>query len=247
MKAIILSCLLVAIVCAGGCKKYERSGNVNDPGIALTFDDNFVDNWYNYLPLLDSFGAKVTFYISSYHNFTQAQKDKLKEIQQHGHEIAYHTTNHYNLTDYLRYNSIDKLLQYEVYDDLKKMNRDGFYPTTFAYPYGAYNEYLNYRLLKIFRSVRVLNGTNDFSKSVTRTSSNDILYGLGVDNEKHSRGMLQKMIELARKNNNCVVLVAHQIQNPRAKFRVTYETLKCILQKVRDMNMRFYTISEISN
>ncbi len=247
MKAMIVSCLLGVMLLGSGCKKYERSGNVDQPGIALTFDDYFVDNWYEYLPLLDSFGAKVTFYVSSYHNFTAAQKDKLREIQRHGHEIAFHTSNHYNLVDYMRYNGMDKLLQYEIYDDLNKMNKDGFYPKTFAYPYGANNEYLHYRLLKIFKSVRLLNGSPNFSKSVTATSSNTVLYALGLDNNRHSLDMLHKMIDLAQKNKNCLVMVAHQIQNPNAKFKVSYEVLKDILKKIRDKNMRFYTVSEISN
>lgn len=239
-------CLLAVVLFTTNCKKYERNGNVQDQGIALTFDDTYVDNWYQYLPLLDSFGAKATFYISAYHNFTPQQKSKLREIQRHGHEIAYHTSNHYNLVDYLRFNGIDKLIQYEINEDLNNMNRDGFYPTTFAYPYGAYNEYLNFRLLKIFRSVRLLNGTNDLSKSCTTTSSNEVLYALGIDNERHSRDLLQKMIELSQKNHNVLVLVAHQIENPRARFHVSYKTLRCILEKTQQLNMRFYTISEIS-
>lgn len=247
MKKSIVFFSIVTIFCLDGCKKYERSGNVADPGIVLTFDDTYVDNWYQYLPLLDSFGAKATFYISSYHNFTKEQKDKLKEIERHGNEIAFHTSNHYNLVDYLRYNNIEKLLQYEIYDDLKQMNKDGFYPTTFAYPYGAHDEYLNYRLLKIFKSVRVLNGTHDYSQSATKTSSNDVLFGLDIDNDAHGQGMLKKMIEACKKNNNCLILVCHQIANPYAKFKVTYETLKCVLQKTKDMNMRFYTATEISN
>lgn len=246
MKTIIVFFLFVAILCTSGCKKYERSGDVSDPGVALTFDDNYVDNWYQYLPLLDSFGVKATFYISSYHNLTDQQKNKLREIERHGHEIAFHTSNHYNLVDYLRYNNIDKLIEYEIYDDLKKMNKDGFYPTTFAYPYGASNEYLNYRLLKIFKSVRLLNGTTDYARSATKTCSNSVLYGLDIDNDSH-RGMLGRMIGACQKNSNCLVLVCHQIENPQAKFKVTYQTLKFVLQKIKEMNLRFYTASEISD
>jgi hypothetical protein len=44
------------------------------------------------------------------------------------------------------------------------MNRDGYFPVSFAYPYGAHNLYLDNQLLSIFKSVRALNGTHDLEK-----------------------------------------------------------------------------------
>jgi peptidoglycan/xylan/chitin deacetylase (PgdA/CDA1 family) len=239
----------LAVVCffTAGCYKYERQGNVEKPGIALTFDDGSVDNWVKYLPLLDSFGAKATFYISSYHLFNANERDQLKEIQRHGHEIAYHTTFHHDLCEYLKLHGLNDLMQKEIYQDLKKMNRDGFYPTTFAYPMGSHNEYLDAQLLKMFKSVRALNGTNDLGKSVTRTTSNTLLYGLGMDNDRRSNGTIEKMIDLAYKNHNCLVLIGHQIGNPRAQYQVPYHKLKFILEKAKSLNMYFYTATEISN
>jgi hypothetical protein len=247
MKAIIHLFLAAIFFCLAGCTKYEQQGNMNEAGIALTFDDCSVDNWYQYLSLLDSFHVKVTFYISNYHTLTPEQKEKLKEIQRHGHEIGYHTTNHYDLVDYMRFNGIDKTIQNEIYGDMSKMNRDGFYPTTFAYPYGAHNDYLDFRLKKIFRSVRVLNGSKDHSKSCTKTAYNSMLFALGMDDNGRSIPMLEKMIELAQKNHNCLVLVGHQINNPAVKFQVPYEKLRFILKKAQSLNMRFYTASDISN
>jgi peptidoglycan/xylan/chitin deacetylase (PgdA/CDA1 family) len=248
MKGKIFFFLAVLYLCTAGCYKYERTGgNVDKPGIALTFDDFSIDNWCKYLPLLDSFGAKATFYISSYHLLTPHQKDKLREIQRHGHEIGYHTTFHNNLSEYVKQHGIKDLLEIEIYQDLKKMNRDGFYPTTFAYPYGVHDNYLDAQLLTIFKSLRALNGSKDLGKSVTRTTSNTLLYGLGMDNDKRSNGTLEKMMDLANQNHNCLVLVGHQIENPASKFQVPYQKLKCVLQKARNLNMEFYRISEISN
>lgn len=247
MKGKLVFFLATIVLCHAGCTKYERLGNVERPGIVLTFDDNGIDNWYKYLPLLDSFGAKATFYISSYHSLTDDQKDKLREIQQHGHEIAYHTTFHNNLCDYLKLHGIKNLLKYEVYQDLKKMNRDGFYPKTFAYPYGSHNEVLNNELLKIFKSVRVLNGTNDLGKSVTRTTSNTVLYALGIDNERRTNATIEKMMDLAYKNHNCLVLVGHNIEMPANPYQVSYKKLKFILKKATSLNMVFYTASDVSN
>src|SRR5260221_13015823 len=78
--------LAVVYVCTAGCYKYEHQdpGNIDRPGIALTFDDYSIDNWFKYLPLLDSFGVKATFYISSYHLLTPQKKDKFGDIKRHG-------------------------------------------------------------------------------------------------------------------------------------------------------------------
>jgi peptidoglycan/xylan/chitin deacetylase (PgdA/CDA1 family) len=247
MKLVIILFLGWSILCFDGCKKFDKRGYLDQPGVALTFDDYSINNWYHYLPLFDSFGIKVTFYVSQYHLLNQDQKNKLKAIQNRGHEIAYHTTTHPNMLQYLRVMGMENLVQYEINDDLSKMNRDGFYPRTFAYPYGAHNKVLDDRLLRIFKSVRALNGSPDYTKSVTTTTSNTVLFGLDIDNNSISLATIERLINVARQNNNCLVLVGHQIQNPRAAYQVSYAKLKFILQKVKDLNMRFYTASEISN
>ena len=43
------------------CSKYEKKGYIQQGGIALTFDDNLIDNWYKFIPFFDSTGIKATF------------------------------------------------------------------------------------------------------------------------------------------------------------------------------------------
>lgn len=238
--------LFIIYYLVAGCTKYEHEGKMQEPGIALTFDDCSIDNWYRYLPLLDSSGAKATFYVSSYHKLSPEQKDKLREIQRHGNEIGYHTTYHNNLPDYLARRGIDELMRIEINQDLKKMNDDGFYPSVFAYPYGAHNYYLDNLLLKRFKSVRALNGTRDLAKSTTQSNYNEVLYALGMDNTRRSDDILNKMIEISNRHNNCLVLVGHEIENPQAKYSVPCSKLRKILQKANELHMKFYLISEIS-
>jgi len=35
-----------------GCTKFEKDGQCSQAGIVLTFDDDRVDNWVQYLPFL---------------------------------------------------------------------------------------------------------------------------------------------------------------------------------------------------
>src|SRR5882757_7212862 len=121
--------LLVSLLIAG-CTKYQKEGSVKDPGVVITFDDNYIDNWTQYLPKLDSAGVRATFYICRYNRFTADQKAKLRLIQSHGHEIAFHSTNHYNMMDYVykHKHTMEEWMKYEIEDGLKLMNCDGFYP-----------------------------------------------------------------------------------------------------------------------
>ncbi len=242
-------CALSIIAVVQGCKKFDKPGQLHLPGVALTFDDDRIDNWYKYLPLLDSAGIKATFYISKYNRFTDAQKIKLAALQAHGHEIAFHSTNHYNMEEYVykQKHTMDELMQREVEAGLKLMNKDGFYPVTFAYPYGAHNGLIDSRLMRYFKSVRALNGTQDYTKSVVTTAKNDVLYGLGIDkSSKRSDADISTILQSAKNNNTCAVFVAHDI-NTVSKFSTTIERLHTIITFVKNNNLKYYAVAEISD
>jgi peptidoglycan/xylan/chitin deacetylase (PgdA/CDA1 family) len=249
-KLMVAFCALVTlVVIISGCKKFEKEGHLPDPGIVLTFDDDRVNNWYEYLPLLDSAGVKATFYICKYNRFTAEQKRKLAAIKSHGHEIAFHSTNHYNMEEYVykQKHTIDDLMRCEVEAGLKLMNQDGYYPTTFAYPYGAHNGVFDKVLMRYFKSVRALNGTQDFSKSVVSTQHNDVLYGLGIDkSSKRSDADVANVLQSAKNNNGCVVFVVHDV-NTSSIYSTTLDRLKKIFSFVKKNNMKYYTASEISD
>jgi peptidoglycan/xylan/chitin deacetylase (PgdA/CDA1 family) len=240
--------LAIIIVSFCGCKKFEKEGHCQEPGIVLSFDDDRVDNWFEHLAFLDSSGVKATFYICKYNRFTAEQKRKLAIIKAHGHEIAFHSLNHYNMQDYVykTKHSIDEMMRTEIEAGLKLMNQDGFYPTTFAYPYGAHNGIFDKALMRYFKSVRALNGTQDFSKSIAPTQHNDVLYGLGIDkSSKRSDQDITSVLQSAKNNNGCIVFVSHDI-NSSISLSTTLKRLKAIISFGKVNNMKFYTVSEIS-
>jgi peptidoglycan-N-acetylglucosamine deacetylase len=185
MRKFYLMGLVMLMVCLTtiSCKKYKKQGKLSIPGIALTFDDDRVDNWYSYLNLLDSLQLKATFYISGYHKLSIVQKQKLRQIQSRGHEIAFHTRNHHNMNEYTKKykKTQQQMIQEEIVKGLEEMNKDGFYPKTFAFPFGAHNPVIDDLLRKYFKSIRALNGSKDYSKSLTKDDNNYLLYGFGLD------------------------------------------------------------------
>ena len=223
------------------------TGHLQKSGIAFTFDDFNVNEWFRCLPLLDSFGVKATFYISNYNKLNKEEINKLRIIKRCGHEIAFHTTNHFNMVKYLNNEGMEALIQNEILAGLSKLNADGFYPTTFAYPYGHHTQALDNTLLKYFKSVRALNGTNNYSRSLATTSYNEILYGLGIDeSSKRPMSTILQLVNNAHDDNNCLVLVSHHTDLPGTKFITTHSTLREIIKKAVSLDMQFYTISEIS-
>jgi peptidoglycan-N-acetylglucosamine deacetylase len=241
--------LLLLLTLINSCKKFEKNGSMREPGIALTLDDDRIDNWFKFLPFFDSTGLKVTFYICRYNRFTPTQKNKLTILKNHGHEIAFHSTNHYNMMDYVYkyHHSMEELMRCEVEAGLRQMNADGFYPTTFAYPYGAHNAIIDKALKRYFKSVRALNGTMDFTKSLAPTEKNDLLFGLGIDRSSNRTDAdIINILNSAKNNNNCAVLVAHDI-NTSNKFSVSLDRLKKIVAYAKTNGLKYYTASEISD
>lgn len=247
-----LTLLFLLFLIIQSCNKNDiiPGGNITENtrgGIALTFDDNYIDNWYPYIDLFDSLGVKATFYISKYNKLNAAQKNKLQQIKDHGHEIAFHSTNHVNFLKYVDSTNVDRLMNEEITHGLHLLNKDGFYPTTFAYPYGKHNDLLDKLLLQRFKSVRALNGTQDLSRSLVSLKNNKLLFGLGID-ETSNRNLskIEGLLYLAQQTNRCAVLLVHNIERQDMKMQIPLWKLKEILLRAKSLNLKFYTISEIS-
>lgn len=256
-RRIVCTLLPVLFLVNFACKKTDVINDVNITatstlaptrgGIALTFDDYNIDNWYKYVDLFDSLQVKATFYISNYNLLTNAQKNKLKDVQKRGHEIAFHSSNHVNFLNYASKEGTDKLIKKEINEGLALMNNDGFYPTTFAYPFGKHNDVLDKLLLKQFKSVRALNGTHDLSRSLAPLQNNKLLFSLGIDeSSKRSMDNIKVLLVLAQQKDRCAVMLAHNIEKENTQLQIPVSKLKELIIAAKNLNLRFYTVAEIS-
>ena len=64
------------------------------PGLALSFDDAAIEAWTTARPLLLQYGARVTFFVTRYHLFTEEGRAQLRDFAADGHEIAAHGVAH---------------------------------------------------------------------------------------------------------------------------------------------------------
>jgi|GEM_PF-5051205 len=242
-----LVCILLGLILLIACRKRVPEGKLEEGQVAITFDDASIDNWHQYLPFLDSLGIKATFYISSYHTLDNNQKRKLKDIEMRGHEIGYHTSNHADLPKEVDRKGLTHLIEKEIKTDLRLMRNDGYRICNFAYPYGSHTKLLDSTLLRYFKSVRALSNKQDYYKSLVKESGEGkVLYGANIDN--NSRLKEDKIISLmndAQAHHDCLILVAHQINNPTIKLQITKERLRLIAKNAQEKNLRFITVSEI--
>ncbi len=100
--------------------------------ICLTFDDMFVDHWVAALPLLQDFEASVTFCVCKLHTLDADAIAGLHQLQDAGHEIAFHTRNHHNAATFIEQHGIDAWAAQELDHGIAEHRAAGFPATSFA-------------------------------------------------------------------------------------------------------------------
>lgn len=125
-------------------------GNLPDKPIILTFDDGYVDNYTEMLPILEAHKMKAVVYVITnelgkpgYLNLEQ-----LKDMQKRGIEIGSHTADHISLKEL-----DDELRVHEIRDSKIFLEWSGLETIySFSYPNGAYDE----RIVEILKNEKYL-------------------------------------------------------------------------------------------
>ncbi|CAN5691586.1 hypothetical protein BH11MYX2_BH11MYX2_31340 [soil metagenome] len=123
-------------------------------GLALSFDDHDITGWHPLIPLFERYGARVTFNISEFHQLTDEELAMLKDLQDAGHAIEYHSTNHGNADELTADLGPDGYDEQDIEPDLALMRAAGYAPTVFAYPFGARSKASDEVLLRNFQILR---------------------------------------------------------------------------------------------
>jgi peptidoglycan/xylan/chitin deacetylase (PgdA/CDA1 family) len=106
------------------------------PGtVALTFDDGPFENWTPILlDVLDAYGVKATFFVSTYR--LPAEAALIPEILARGHSVQSHGDRHENLT-----RKTEEEIRLDLTTSIEKLIAAGApRPTCFRPPYGSTNE-----------------------------------------------------------------------------------------------------------
>jgi len=235
----------------------EGSPNPSHAGVALTFDDESVDQWFAIRDRLLNYNAHVTFYVSNFDSLNESQVNKLKILQEDGHEIAFHGLYHTSAQPYLDDNhSIDDYLNYEIIPGLELMKNQGFNPVDFSYPFGSENTTLTEVLQGYFLHIR---GTA-FSQDYLPLREVDLIYyqygshqphiyGISIDDHSGGNSLddIYDGILRAKEENKIVIFYSHTpVETDPQAYELSYDRLDKILKYISENDLKFYTISEIN-
>ena len=226
-------CLLSAVTAA--VLLYQRHLR-NQKGILLAFDDASTDSWESALDLFDRYHVKVTFFVS-----TPVPLDFFDLALARGHEIGFHTRMHTNLVQN------PDLLYSEAIAPLQEFREAGYEITSFAYPYGAYEDWMNVELLKYYDTVR---GAFYYRGAYKKDISGGFIESCSIDNlhyesdEDFRAGIIEMLDGLCSCDDGTVASVfTHAIGS--GDWCITPERLEILFQEAEKRNLKFYTFREL--
>lgn len=244
----VLFCVLLIVF---SCEKKHIKIDTKSykPGVILSFDDAYVNEWYATNQKLKKYSWKGTFFVSKINTLRHYQIKKLLELQKEGHEIAGHTLNHINAADFLRVHTINEYMEEEITPMLTLMNFYGLQVSTFAYPYGGRTKKLDNALLKKFKIVRGRAFCKEkASKQGCYYNNSTLVFSFSID-DTHSHFNLPhllRLLEYAKKNHKILILNSHKTVNKiTGDYQTKNATLEIICQYIKKNHMNFYTISDL--
>jgi peptidoglycan/xylan/chitin deacetylase (PgdA/CDA1 family) len=128
-------------------------------GVALSFDDAYVDHWLAGADLYDRYGARLTFFVAYYDHLDADARAALHELALRGHAIEPHSVDHLRAPLYVEQHGLTAYLRDEALPSIAWLEADGFDVTTYAYPYGARTSEIDAAMLERVPLVRSVSFT----------------------------------------------------------------------------------------
>ena len=250
------------IVMSTTCKQGKA---VQQGGIAISFDDRFVKQWYQLRPLLKRYNVKCTFYITQPDSLSDGEVKMLHQLQKDGHEIGCHGAMHVRSMYYIWDFSLDEYMKNEIFSALRTMKKQGFNPKNFAHPGGSQTWYSDRELLKYFTLLRDVSMKTrilwDYNYTHEIEDIDEIYYK--HDNTQKVNALLidtsakltiediKKGLNRASNEGSVLMLFGHKPLTKNTKNADEYgfdvQFLEQILSESAKLNLKTYTMQELTN
>jgi peptidoglycan/xylan/chitin deacetylase (PgdA/CDA1 family) len=129
-------------------------GGARTGGLALSFDDAHVDDWWALRDTFDRYGAKVTFFVTRYGGWDDEMKAKLRDLRSDGHSVQAHSVNHLRAPEYVTEYGLAAYVEDEALPSIDALVADGYPVIDYAYPFGARTGELDRALLEHVQRLR---------------------------------------------------------------------------------------------
>ena len=128
-------------------------------GVALSFDDAFIDHWLAGTDLYARYGARITFFVAYFDQLTPEQIASLHALARLGHTIEPHSVKHQRAPEYVEDHGLAAYMEEEALPSIDALRAEGFDLTTYAYPFGARTSEIDRALLERVSLVRSVSFT----------------------------------------------------------------------------------------
>ena len=222
-----------------------------EAGLVLSFDDAYVNEWFDADKVLKKYSYKATFCVSKIDSLDETEIKKLLKLQSEGNEIAGHGYHHYNAVKFVQKYGIEEYVKQEIEPMIESMKKHSLNVTSFAYPYGERSELLDKALSDKFKIIRgrAFCG-NAPEKEGCYFNNSKYVYAFDIDNNHlhFSVTYLLELLDYAKKNNKILVLCSHKpVKKVTKNYQTKIETLAFVCKYVKQNNMKFYTLSDLND
>jgi peptidoglycan/xylan/chitin deacetylase (PgdA/CDA1 family) len=208
--------------------------------VTISFDDSWVTQYTNALPILQTAGLKGTFYLTTepiqggWTDFMTPTQ--VKDIAAKGHEIADHTVTHTDLTTLSTAAINNEIKNSKTY--LENLTKTSV--TSIAYPYGTFNTSI--KTLAAQAGYSSARGVDDQTANVATSDKYELKSFCSEKSTPFSN--IKARIDAAKANKQWFILCVHEVKNGGDQFSMTPAQFKQIVDYIKSSGIKVVTVKE---
>jgi peptidoglycan-N-acetylglucosamine deacetylase len=228
---------------------------ITQPGILLTFDDHFIDEWLDADELFRRFSARVTFFVSEFDTLSPGRIDGLRRLREAGHAVGCHGRRHLDAVEFCRRHSKAEYLRTEILPVIEAMQKAHLPPVAFAYPMSSNNAETDRLLLDHFHHLRSgaflengrrLRELDRIFTPIAQLVRTGCLYGKSIDTVSGFDWTdIADALARARENGELVTFYSHNIACKASRNHINPADLETILRLAVRQELSFYTFDDL--
>ncbi len=228
-------------------EQLETDGHNGRSGIAITFDDAYIESWHAYRALFAKYGARASFMLTRPHLMTDRQVQQLQELQSDGHEIGCHTLTHVRPREFVAEHGMQTFIDEQILPALAAMREKGLEPRSFSYPQGNRSDQTDQVLLNYFDFLRTSGYlTPQYKDRVFhRWTRERLTFAANVDEGKFAWEDLMLAMDEAQREGVVLVVYAHEIAAESEQLHIKPENLEALMVEAQKRGLHFYTLPEL--
>ena len=242
---VVILCIVMCALLAGmfAMRAYRRHVAAwqvqqrNQKGILLAFDDYNPNSWSEHFDLFDKYGVKVTFFVN-----LKEPDEFCAEAVKRGHEIGFHTVGHAKLTEVSKEEFYE-----ETIAPIENFRSQGYGLTSFAYPYGRYEDWMNEELLQHYETVR---GAYHFMGYYKESLKKGFMEAYPLDNtyfesDEQFREKVEELLDVLVGCDDGTVACVYSHAISGGGWCITADRLEILFREAAERNLVFYTFQEL--